>query len=72
LFSTDLSLSAAEIVQFYRARFQIEILQPQYPDKSEGLVDKVTSVLTVFWRTLEYSWKALKGISKDQWWWAVL
>ena len=38
LFSTDLSLSAAEIVQFYRARFQIEFL---FRDARQfmGLVD---------------------------------
>jgi hypothetical protein len=58
-------------VTAYRLRFDIEILQPQCPHKSETIDDEGASALTVFLGTSEHSVKAFKGIRKGQLQWVA-
>jgi hypothetical protein len=71
LFSTDIALDAQKILEYYHSRFQIEILQPQCPHKSETIDDQAASTLTVFRGTSEHSVKTFKGIRKGQLQWVA-
>lgn len=60
--------TAAQVMQLYRERWQVEMLQPQCPHKSEAIEAEAVSALTVFGAS-EHSLQQFKGIRKGQFQW---
>ena len=58
LFSTDINLDPIQLFEAYRARFQIEMCQPQYPHRHLADAVEVVSLEAVFW-AFTFSYKVL-------------
>ena len=62
LFSTDIGLDPSQLYQAYRARFQIEMCQPQYPHRHLADAAEGVSLEAVF-QAFIFSYKVLSRLS---------